>query len=42
MRKAWAEIENDERVTASIDLQRIGIVLVGNSLAAKEKFRIPL
>jgi predicted O-methyltransferase YrrM len=42
MRKAWAEIENDERVTASIDLRRIGIVLVGNSLAAKEKFRIPL
>lgn len=42
MRKAWSEIENDWRVTASIDLQRIGIVLIGNNVAAKEKFRIPL
>ena len=42
MRKAWIEIEADERVTASIDLQTIGIALVGNNLAAKEKFRIPL
>ncbi len=42
MRKAWIEIEEDERVTASIDLQTIGIALIGNNLAAKEKFRIPL
>ncbi len=42
MRKAWTEIEDDERVTASIDLQSIGIALVGNNLATKEKFRIPL
>lgn len=42
MRKAWTEIENDERVSASIDLQAIGIVLVGKNLAIKEKFRIPL
>lgn len=42
MRKAWTEIEDDERVTASVDLQRIGIVLIGNNLAAKEKFRISL
>lgn len=42
MRQAWIEIEDDERVTASIDLQTIGIALVGNNLAAKEKFRIPL
>ena len=42
MRKAWTEIENDERVTASIDLQSIGIALVGSNLATKEKFRIPL
>lgn len=42
MRKAWIEIEDDKRVTASIDLQTIGIALVGNNLAAKEKFRIPL
>jgi len=42
MRKAWTEIENDERVGASIDLQTIGIVLVGKNLETKEKFRIPL
>lgn len=42
MRKAWTEIEADKRVIASIDLQTIGIALVGNNLAAKEKFRIPL
>jgi predicted O-methyltransferase YrrM len=42
MRKAWTEIEDDERVTASIDLHTIGIALVGNTLAAKAKFRIPL
>lgn len=42
MRKAWVEIEDDERVTASIDLQTIGIAIVGNNLAAKEKFRISL
>jgi predicted O-methyltransferase YrrM len=42
MRKAWTEIEDDERVAASIDLQTIGIALAGNNLAIKEKFRIPL
>lgn len=42
MRKAWTEIENDERVSVSIDLQRIGIVLIGKNLITKEKFRIPL
>ena len=42
MRKAWTEIEDDERVNASIDLKTIGIVLVGKNLATKEKFRIPL
>jgi len=42
MRKAWIEIEDDKRVTASIDLQTMGIALVGNNLPAKEKFRIPL
>jgi predicted O-methyltransferase YrrM len=41
MRKAWSEIEDDPRVAASIDLQRIGIVVTGNKPAAKEKFRIP-
>lgn len=42
MRKAWTEIEDDERVTASIDLHTIGIALVGNNLPTKAKFRIPL
>lgn len=42
MRKAWTEIEDDKRVTVSIDLQEIGIVLLGNNVATKEKFRIPV
>lgn len=42
MRKAWTEIENNKRVAASIDLQAIGIALVGNNFDEKEKFRIPL
>ena len=42
MRKAWTQIEDDERVSVSIDLQTVGIVLVGKNLATKEKFRIPL
>jgi predicted O-methyltransferase YrrM len=42
MRKAWTEIEEDERVTASIDLRTIGIVLVKHKLATKVKFKIPL
>jgi predicted O-methyltransferase YrrM len=42
MRKAWAEIENDARVSTSIDLQTIGIALLGKNLTTKEKFRIPL
>ena len=42
MRKAWTEIEDDKRVTASIDLKTIGIALIGNKSAIKEKFRFPL
>jgi predicted O-methyltransferase YrrM len=42
MRKAWTEIEEDPRVAASIDLQRIGIVVMGSGRARKAKFRIPL
>lgn len=41
MKKAWLEIEDDERVAASIDLQTIGIALVGNNLQVKEKFKVP-
>lgn len=42
MRKAWTEIENDERVRASINLQTIGIVLVGKNFGVKERFRVSL
>jgi predicted O-methyltransferase YrrM len=42
MRRAWTEIEDDERVAASIDLEYIGIALIGNSPATKEEFRVPL
>ncbi len=42
MRKAWTEIEEDERVAASIDLHTIGIVLVNSNLTTKVKLKIPL
>jgi predicted O-methyltransferase YrrM len=41
MRKAWTEIEEDPRVAASIDIQRLGIAVMGSS-TGKGKFRIPL
>jgi len=42
MRRAWAEIETDERVSASIYLRNIGIALVTKSLSSKERLEIPL
>ena len=42
MRKAWAEIEEDERVSASIDLHTMGIALVKKNSEPKKKFSIPL
>jgi len=42
MRKAWNEIESDDRVSASIDLRTIGIALIGKNSATKERFKIPL
>lgn len=42
MKKAWTEIENDERIGLSIDLRTIGIAFVNNNMPTKEKFRIPL
>jgi len=42
MRKAWAAIEHDERVAASISLRKLGIAFIGNNYASKERFRIPL
>jgi hypothetical protein len=42
MKKAWTEIEEDERVAASIDLGAIGIALVKKTLPTKMTIRIPL
>jgi predicted O-methyltransferase YrrM len=42
MRKAWAEIESDKRVSASIDVHDIGIAVLKKNMATKVKFRIPL
>ena len=40
MRKAWTRIEDDERVSASIDLKKIGIAVLGEGLQTREAFRI--
>jgi len=42
MRKAWVEIENHPQVSATIDLETIGIALISRHPARKEKFRMPL
>lgn len=42
MRKAWTEIEQHENVIASIDLQKIGIIIIGKQRIPDAKFRIPL
>lgn len=42
MRKAWAEIEEDERVSASINLGTIGIAIVKRNLESKVILKIPL
>lgn len=42
MRKAWAEIQRDERVSATIDLRSIGIALLNKSSSTKERLEIPL
>jgi predicted O-methyltransferase YrrM len=42
MRDAWSGIEDDRRVTASIDLGRMGIALTGGGSRVKEKFRIQI
>lgn len=44
MKKAWNEIENDTRVSVSIDLGKVGIACIGDGAAKKEQFkiRIPL
>ena len=42
MKSAWMEIENDPRVSASINLDSIGIALIQANVGTKEKFVIPL
>lgn len=42
MRKAWIEVEDDARVSASIDLHNIGIAIVKRGQTSKVKFSIPL
>ena len=40
MRRAWSEIENDERIIATVDLQTMGIAVMGSEPSAKEKIKI--
>ena len=43
MREAWAEIEKEKHVAASIDLHNVGITLINKKApSAKEKFKISL
>ena len=42
MRKAWTEIEGDERVAISVDLRTIGIAFISRKKATKRRIRIPL
>jgi len=43
MKRAWAEIENDQRIFATINHRKIGIAVVNKKAAsAKVHFRIPL
>ena len=42
MKKAWCEIQDDERVAVSIGLRTIGIAVMGTGAATKERFEIPL
>ena len=42
MRKAWTEIEGDERVAITVDLRSIGIAFISRTKATKRRFRIPL
>jgi predicted O-methyltransferase YrrM len=42
MKKAWSRIEEDERVSASINLHSLGIAIVKKSLTTKVKYKIPL
>ncbi len=42
MQKAWKEVREDEHVVASVDLDKIGIVILGKSPVENPHFRIPL
>lgn len=39
MRGAWSEIEEDKRVVVSVDLGVVGIVLIGDVSARKERYK---
>ncbi len=41
MRRAWIEIEEDHRISATLDLRRFGIALLGTGMKA-EAIRLPL
>lgn len=42
MKRAWNKIENDDRVSATIDLSTMGIAFIGNNATKKEKIKIPI
>jgi predicted O-methyltransferase YrrM len=42
MKKAWASIAGDARVTATVDLGQIGVCIVDRSVSTKSRYRIPL
>lgn len=42
MKKAWNEVKEDKHVVASVDLDKIGIVILGKSTVENPHFRIPL
>lgn len=42
MRRAWCEIEDRERVAATIDFRVIGVAFIGDGSKNKLKFKIPL
>lgn len=42
MKRAWNEVANHDRVIASVDLEQVGIALLGDGGEEKRKYRIPL
>lgn len=42
MRRAWKNIEGDDRVRFSVDMRKIGICVVGSGSVDKQNLRIPM